>query len=114
MDKLITAKEFLTQKLNIWNERLIERTAFYHEASLRLKENPRLVVQTQHQGKVAIAEVVEMRINAVTEARAWVKTLEDMLKEEAEGTLAARWSDDQIKNPMVESDADALGVRRKQ
>ena len=96
LDKEISYKEFLTQKLNHWRHLLIERTTSYHEAALRYKWNPKEVLQTQSGSEMSIAKIVNVRIPAVVEARANVEILEQLLKEEVEGTLNRRWMPDAV------------------
>lgn len=110
-DKIITFKEILTQKLNKWNETLIERTAFYHEALMRYNRDPKQVVQTAQNGRMGIGEIVDARISGVVEARSWVKTLQAMIEENEKGSLDTRWSDAQLVSPLL-SDTAALGIKR--
>lgn len=102
LDKILSPKEFITQKLNKWNDLLMERTLSYHEALRRYKEDPSAVVKVQHPAwpnGMPIAEIIDARIPALFEARANVATLEDMLKQEADGKLADMYQNSAIVNP---------------
>lgn len=103
-DKVLSYKELITEKLNKWRDLLIERAASYHEAMYRFRENPKLVLKTQNGQRMSIKEIVSVRIPALIEARANVKTLEGMLAEaqNAESDLEGRWADEGIIDPEVD------------
>lgn len=95
-DEVVSYEKLLTQYLNYWRNRLVERTIAYHEAVARRRANPKETVNTNG-GPMTITTIVAARVAPVVEASAAVKTIEEML---ASKDFSVFFSEDKVMMPL--------------
>lgn len=106
-DKVMGYKEIITQRLNMWRIKHVERVVMYHDAVQRRKVDPTAVLivgmnqATGQNVEKSITRIVEERLPAAIESKYHVSVLEAMLKEieKGEDELAKRWDNDGLALP---------------
>jgi hypothetical protein len=90
-DKALTYKEVITQRLNQWRVKHVERVSMYMDAVERRKADPTAMIIVgfnQHTGQnleKSISTIVEERLPAAIESKYKVEALERLLEEAEKG-----------------------------
>lgn len=99
-DRFMTEVEILTQKLNYHRAVRVQRVMEYHEALLRLKNDPTRVWNT-NAGAMTIEAIALQRLPAVIEVVAAIETLESMLEAVNNGNFAKYYTGDALSQIAV-------------